>query len=1841
MTPERWQRIKALLESALERPLWERATFLKEACAADSSLHNQVEALIALHDQAGNFLETPAVELLAESLDQSQSMVGRDLGPYRVIRRLGVGGMGEVYLAEDTRLGRKVALKVLLAHFTLDQERVRRFQQEARAASALNVPNILTIHEIGQVGSRHFIVMELIEGETLRQHLSKTPITISQALDVAIQIASALSAAHSAAIVHRDIKPDNVMVRADGIVKILDFGLAKLTEAKSGEQEAAQLVNTKQGMVMGTAHYMSPEQARGLPVDHRSDLWSLGIVLYEMIGRCVPFDGGTSSDVIAAILNREPMGLAGHAPEVPVELEWVVKKALRKDREDRYQTAKDLLTDLRSLKNKLAFEEQLHRSHESGDDIAAIIRKSGSRSAKTERPSDAARPQQVIDSLAILPLMNNCTDPGMEYLSDGISESMINALSQLSELRVMAWSTVSRYKSEQVDPRESGRELGVRAVITGRVMQVGKRLIIKTELVDVANGSHLWGESYSCEPAEIFDIEEEIASTISEKLLLRLTTQERKQLTKRYTDNIEAYHEYLRGRYCWNKRTDEDIRKAIHHFKQAIDIDASYALAYAGLADSYLVLASFGIATMSPGDAFPKAREATLRALEIDETLAEAHASLAYSLANYDWNWPAAEKEFKRCFELKPGYATAHHWYGFTYLTAVGLLEDAIAEVRQALKLDPLSLPVSANVGLLLYFARRHDEAIEQFQKTLEMDQNFVYSHWQMALAYEQKQMYDEAIAEFQKAISLSGRSTLPIALLGHVYGVSGLKSQALTVLDQLSELSDRRYVSPYRTAAIHAALGDKDLTFQWLERAYVERDGWLIWLRLDPVMEGLSSDRRFKSLLRRIGLASHSERVGVSASNKPSAIDARSSPRAPSRSRSSRRAIRSLAILPLANTVDEPELDYFSDGITESIINTLSQLPKLRVVARSTVFRYKHQQIDPLEVGRLLDVQAVLTGRVRQIADRLIISTELIDVANDSQLWGEHYNRNLSDIFAVQEEIAREIAEKLQLKLNRKDKARLGKRHTHKVEAYQAYLKGRYHWNKRTAESLNKGVEYFKQAIDHDPAYASAYAGLSDSYTLLVVREAMSPAEGFAKAKAAASRALEIDEEFAEAHASLGHAMLHNWEWGEGEKELKKAIHLNPGYASAHHWYSEHLTAVGRCDESIAELKLAAGLDPLSLVISADLGRAFYYAREYDQVMKQEASTLEMDPNFWLSHINLGRAYIQTGNHAEAISELKEAGELSVGNSEALSFLGFAYAAAGKEDDARRILHQLAEQSKRSYVPPYHVAIVHAGLRENDRAFERLEQAFEKHAVDLFTLKVEPMFDGLRSDRRFGELVRRVGLASSECYREPTEVSHDVGVKKTKAITQSKPVAMAVLPFRPISADSRDEILELGIADALITRLSDINQIIVRPTSVVRKYMDLEQDSESAGRELAVEFVLEGNIQKLGDRIRITVRLLKVEDGRSLWTGKFDEEFTDIFAVEDSISEKVTSALAVKLTGQGRERLKRRYTENTAAYHLYLKGRYYWNKRTEQALNKAIECFDQALAIDPNYALPHAGVADCYTKLGDVGVTAMLPRDAFARARAAALRALKIDNSLADVHASLGHIDMHQFRWADAERDFKRAIELNPNYATAHHWYAYYMAFNQRFDEAMAKIEVALKLDPLSLPIADSVGEFLYFARRYDEAIAQLHKTLEMEPTFIASHIHLGRAYEQRGMFSEAEKQFVEARQIAGESIDSLAALGHSYAMSGNTGAGLDVLAELTELSKERYVSPYDIALIHTALRSTEEAFSCLERAYDEGAEWMIYMNVDPRLDPIRRDERFLNLIRRIGFAPTDSFHA
>lgn len=878
MKPERWQMLDQLFHSALECPSDERESFVAEACQGDDAMCHELQSMIAHHRQAGSFIERPAYEVAAEALaDDSlpDELCGKCIGSYEVRKMLDRGGMGTVYLAFDNDLQRSVALKFLHDELVSDIGKVQRFKQEARAASALNHPNILTIFEIGETqDGKHFIATEFVDGETLRHLMTHQPLALIRALDVAAEIASALVASHAAKIVHRDIKPENVMLRRDGYLKVLDFGLAKLVDSADRRKENLTLVDTAQGMIIGTVRYMSPEQVRGQDVDERSDIWSLAVVLYELMAGEPPFVGNTKSDIIASILQTKP-SFVWRTSEVPPELEWILKKALAKDRDERYQSVKEFLIDIKRLRRDVKADEELASlepksiDRVSSETVSAAAEERGSPSVVTSdkdeaQPriqkarsdsgrlsSDKGRSRKAINSVAILPLVNVSADPNAEYLSDGITESIINNLSQLPRLRVMARSTVFRYKGRDVDPQEVGRELNVHAVLTGRVLQFGEALLIGAELVRVADGSQLWGQHFNQKPGDIFSVQEEIANQISEKLQMQLSGEEKKRLGKRYTENSKAYQLYLQGRYHWNKRSEDGMKKGIQFFEEAISLDPNYAMAYAGLADSYIILGFYGV--LAPNEVMPRVKDAAKKALKIDGTLAEARISLAYAMAAYDWDWARAEKQYKRAIKLNRNYATAHHWYG-EYLAFMGRADEAAKELEKAQELDPLSLIINVALGWIYYLGRRHDEAIKRHLRTLELDPNFVHARFCLALAYVQKKMFAEAIDEFEKVVTMIGRDPGALAALGYAYGVSGNKDEARKLLAELIEQSERRYIAPYRLALVCIALNEKDLAFGWLEKGYAEHDLGLACLKVEAMADSLRSDPRYDELLRRVG---------------------------------------------------------------------------------------------------------------------------------------------------------------------------------------------------------------------------------------------------------------------------------------------------------------------------------------------------------------------------------------------------------------------------------------------------------------------------------------------------------------------------------------------------------------------------------------------------------------------------------------------------------------------------------------------------------------------------------------------------------------------------------------------------------------------------------------------------------------------------------------------------------------------------------------------------------------------------------------------------------------------------
>ena len=785
---------------------------------------------------------------------------------YRILEKLGEGGMGEVYLAEDTKLNRKVAIKFLQPDASGGEPAGRRLLREARAAAMLDHPNICAIHEIGEHGGRSFIVMQYLEGETLDRRIKRQTLTLKQVLAVGADVADALSTAHARGIIHRDIKPSNIIVTPRGQAKVMDFGLASVTPAVVRPETETQSVLTAPDAVMGTVPYMSPEQLKGEPLDARTDIFSFGVTLYEAVSGQRPFASASTATTVSAILTEEPPPLSRYSADVPDELQRVVRKCLEKDRDRRYQSAADLAVDLQNLRRDSETQAAVPAS---GSRAAAIAVQARRRTVAiaavlaiaavaggwylVRRFQQASPPVTTIASIAILPFVNSSGDQNTEYLSDGITESIINAFSHLPALRVMARATVFRYKGKDIDPQRAGRELGVDAVVAGRVLQQGDTLVIQADLVRVSDGSQLWGDRFNRKMADLLTVQDEMARQITERLRLRLTQNEQRLVEKHYTDSTEAYELYLKGRYFFVKTTEDGLDKSIAYYQQAVTADPNYALAYVGLAQSYSVLGGvFGF--RSPRDTLPRSLEFATKAVTLDPKLAEAHAALASYKLNYAWDWAGAEQEIRLALDLNPNYSTAHVTYG-SYYQSMGRLDAAIAERKLAQQLDPLSPFATANAGYPYYYARRYDEALEQYRRAVDLDPNYPWTHLWIGQAYVQKGMYKEAIDAIDQAIRLSGGDIRAKATLGHAYGVAGRQAEARAILDELKKRSAERYVSPYFLALVYAGLNDADRAVASLEATYRERHPYLIFFGVEPVFDRLRSDPRVLALQKRIGL--------------------------------------------------------------------------------------------------------------------------------------------------------------------------------------------------------------------------------------------------------------------------------------------------------------------------------------------------------------------------------------------------------------------------------------------------------------------------------------------------------------------------------------------------------------------------------------------------------------------------------------------------------------------------------------------------------------------------------------------------------------------------------------------------------------------------------------------------------------------------------------------------------------------------------------------------------------------------------------------------------------------------
>jgi TolB-like protein/Flp pilus assembly protein TadD/tRNA A-37 threonylcarbamoyl transferase component Bud32 len=1346
MTPERWRQVEEIFQGALDRSPDERGQFVILACGDDESLRQDVQLLLRQHDSAGELLEQPLyanteLGVLESLVEERDPMIGRRLGSYRIEREIGRGGMGAVYEASraDNEFNKRAAIKLVKRGMDTDFI-LRRFRKERQILAALDHPHIGGLLDGGTTeDGLPYFVMEYIEGQPLYSYCDTHQLTITERLKLFRSICDAVHYAHQKQVVHRDIKPSNVLVTSQGIPKLLDFGIAKLLNPEL----AADITHdpTATAMRLMTPEYASPEQVQGAPTNPTTDVYSLGVLLYELLTGHRPYRlvnrapheiarviceespappsiiitrtedllpslfSGDEATTLKQIYATRSTTLETLRRTLSGDLDSIVMQALRKEPEWRYQTAADLR-----------------------DDITRFLE---------GRPvSDLPDPPRITlgvkheplsneNSLAVLPLKLldlNQGDSGGDFLGTGLADALITRLSAVRNFAVRPTSSVLRYRGD-ADPLRAGRELGVTYVLDGRIRRSTERIRVTIQLLNVKDETTAWAGQFDEQFTDVLNLEDTISSHVAEAIVPHLTVDERLRLAKRGTDNPQAHEAYLRGRFYWNTFTEEGFARAIVCYQQAIALDQNYALAHAGVAAYHNWLGVFSV--MPFAECAAAAYEAASTAVEHDPTLAEGHAALGQAILCRDFAWASAEHELVRAIELDPNYPPARIWYSLQ-LAMEGRFSESLREAHTARDLDPMAIISRFSVVWCSYHARRFDEAYRLAKTTVDSEPHNLMMLYGLSFACSELGRHQEAIDAAQKTVELMGKASHTLGRLGAAYAAGGKSKEAEEVLEEMEQLASRRYVSPYHIALVNAALGRIDATLDCLEKAYEFTDAKLLWLAVDPELDLLHGHPRFNDLLRKLD-------------HRLAALPAIATQLAPDQ--------ESIAVLPLrvlSNVGENTGDEYLGIGLTDAIITRLSNVQRLVVRPTSSVLRYHASAVDPLVAGRDLGIDYVVDGTLRRVGNRIRVTAQLLSVTEGVTRWAEHFDEDSTDVLQIEDSISERIATALLPQLTRDEQRQLSKRGTDNSEAFEQYLRGRYHWNSYTEAGFAKALECYKRAIEVDPHYALAYTGIADYYNWLGVFGIKPFPECSAAAKQAASKAVELDSTSAEAYTALGFAIVcHDLDWAVAEAQHRRALEVNPNYATAHHWYGFHLLMEGRFDEALEQMLQARRLDPLSPSIMQALGWCYYQMRRFTESLATYRSMLETVPEFSYGLVTYAWTLRHTGHVDEAVVNAEKALQFSSGGQMFVAALGGAYAAAGRRKDAYATLKRLEEMSAHSYVSPYHLALIHLHLGNRQEAIEQLQKAAAINDAWLVWLGVEPQLDPLRGEPEFEQLLR------------------------------------------------------------------------------------------------------------------------------------------------------------------------------------------------------------------------------------------------------------------------------------------------------------------------------------------------------------------------------------------------------------------------------------------------------------------------------------------------------------------
>jgi len=1588
MPDRHWEQLEEIFQQALDLPDSERASFLAEACADDEDLRRHVDDLIVAYKQAGDFIESPAVSgydaaLMAETVMLKEGeqtftefIVGRRIGAYKIEREIGRGGMGAVYLArrDDAAFEKQVAIKLIKRGMDTDFI-LRRFRNERQILANLDHPSIARLLDGGTTeDGLPYFVMEYIEGEPIDSYCDHNHLSIRDRLALFQKVCSAVDYAHRNFVLHRDIKPGNILVTVEGQPRLLDFGIAKLTNPDLAQETIDQ---TGTAMRLMTPEYASPEQVVGEPLSQASDIYSLGILLYELLTGVRPYRLSSRSPLeIARVVCEEQ-------PESPSEMITRLSRpssihergASNIDAICRYRSTssdtlkRDLAGDLDNIVMK-ALRKEPERRYASVEDMSADISRflqglpitaSSGFSFRSKQPttSDAVRP---VRSLAVLPLkmLNPAAaeqDSENIFLGIGLADALITRLTRMRQIAVRPTSSVIRFSDHASEPLAAGQALAADFVLDGHMLKVGERIRITVQLINVKDGSVLWASQFDEQYRDILSLQDSISAQVARLLVPHLSVEEVEELARHGTDSLEAYEAYLRGRYHWHTYTEDGLAKAIVCFYEAIALDPSYARAYTGVADYYNWLGTAGV--LPPAECFEAAKEAAQKAIELDSHLSAAYSSLAFAIWAYDWDIEESQQLFRRAIEINPNYVQAREWYAHLRGSR-GHHEEAIREIKRAQELDPQSPPVGAMAGFCFYNARRYAEAKTQFEHALSLDPQYYVALEGLSWARSQMGEHEKAIEDCRRANELSGGATLTTWSLACVLAAAGSEEEARQIKVALEEMSRNRYVPPYFFALIETLLGNLDDAFDCLDRSIENRDYWMQWLAVEPRFDPLRKDSRFESYLNRIQAASASKAV-------------------------------------LTDTVPlEPQTRPQIESPFDSAAQSAKETDE---VISQPGPRYA----------------AVLASLV------LLAALSALVIFKWSPWSGE----------------------------SREEKAGAGLMRLTSNPATDKYPR---------VSPDGKKIAFSSNRDGRDEIYVMNSDGSGEPQRLTV-----NSVEDVAPSWSPDGRRILFDHVFVQGEESDIYVMD-----ADGSNQIN--LTRTPGYDSR------------------------ASFSPDGRRIAFSSNRGSSARQNFDiYVMDRDGNNvirLTHDPGFendpvWSpdgTRIAFTRV-TESGSFEIFVMDADGKNVVNLTNSPALDNMP-AWSPDGRRiafSSDRDMSNRSTEEAQIINANGSRLRVVRKALVTQDIYVMNADGSNPERLTD------DEAADGDASwmpDSR--SLVFHTDRDGNyEIYRINVDQSPDiVREQEAEAATRS----IAVLPFKTEGASETDNSLGVGLADVLASKLGQIKQLSVRPASAVRRYEESKTEAREIGRELAVTHVVQGTLRSTGEGVHVSAQLLSVGDGKVLWAERFDERMTDISTLQASISERVLRALTLELTPLERQQIAKLYTRNSEAYQLYLVGRYHLGKRTVTGIGQAIEFFNQSIKSDPAFALAYAGLADCYALLNLYGTPP--PRDAYARAKENATKALALDQSLAEAHASLAYVMFyHDRNRRGAESEFHRSIELNPSYATAHHWLAIALTTMGRYDEAIDSIRRAQQLDPRSAIISSASGMILFYARRYDEA--------------------------------------------------------------------------------------------------------------------------------------------------------